>query len=206
MNKLFSGFGKKTEPKKPVVIVSGLPRSGTSMMMKMLAEGGLAVVTDEIRSADNDNPNGYFELEVVKQMSEGNTIWLNNANGKVVKVISALLEHLPAQHTYKVIFMEREIKEVLASQKKMLVNRQEESAISDAEMEDQFRKHVAVVKAWLVRQPNMEVLYVSYNAMVNEPSSLCKKVIDFLGLPLNYERMLAVPNERLYRNRKTEAR
>lgn len=176
------------------------------MMMKMLAEGGLAVVTDEIRSADNDNPNGYFELEVVKQMSEGNTTWLNNANGKVVKVISALLEHLPAQHTYKVIFMEREIKEVLASQKKMLVNRQEESAISDAEMEDQFRKHVAVVKAWLVRQPNMEVLYVSYNAMVNEPSSLCKKVIDFLGLPLNYERMLAVPNERLYRNRKTEAR
>ncbi len=203
MNKLFAGFGKKTEIKKPVVVVSGLPRSGTSMMMKMLAEGGLAVVTDEIRSADDDNPNGYFELEVVKQMSDGNVAWLENANGKVVKVISALLEHLPATHSYKVIFMEREIKEVLASQKKMLANRQESSSISDAEMEEQFRKHVAAVKAWLIRQPNMEVLYVSYNAMVNEPSSLCRKVIDFLGLPLNYDRMLAVPNERLYRNRKT---
>ena len=205
MNKLFSGFGKKTETKKPIVVVSGLPRSGTSMMMKMLAEGGLTVVTDEIRSADDDNPNGYFELEVVKQMSDGNVTWLNNAGGKVVKIISALLEHLPSTYTYKVIFMEREIKEVLASQKKMLANRQETSSISDAEMEEQFRKHVAAVKAWLVRQPNMEVLYVSYNAMVNEPSLLCRKVIDFLALPLNYERMLAVPNERLYRNRKATA-
>lgn len=205
MNKLFPGFGKKIEPKKPVVVVSGLPRSGTSMMMKMLAEGGLAAVTDEIRSADDDNPNGYFELEAVKQMSDGNVAWLDGAGGKVVKVISALLEYMPPRHFYKVIFMEREIKEVLASQKKMLANRQEESSISDAEMEEQFRKHVAAVKAWLVRQPNMEVLYVSYNAMVNEPSSLCKKVIDFLGLPLQYEKMLAVPNERLYRNRKVSS-
>jgi predicted ATPase len=198
-------FGKKTEPKKPVVIVSGLPRSGTSMMMKMLEEGGLAVVTDEIRSADDDNPNGYFELEAVKQMSDGNVAWLTNAGGKVVKVISALLERLPSQYSYKVVFMEREIREVLASQKKMLVNRQEESSVSDGEMEEQFRKHVAAVKAWLVRQPNMEVLYVSYNAMVDEPSSLCKKVIDFLELPLDYNRMLAVPNERLYRNRKVSS-
>jgi predicted ATPase len=201
VNKLFPGFGKIAEPKKPIVVVSGLPRSGTSMMMKMLAEGGLSVVTDAIRSADDDNPNGYFELEAVKQMSAGNVAWLDEAGGRVVKVISALLEHLPSQYLYKVIFMEREIKEVLASQKKMLVNRQEESTISDGEMEEQFRKHVAAVKAWLVRQPNMEVLYVSYNAMVNEPSSLCKKVIDFLELPLDYNRMLAVPNERLYRNR-----
>ena len=202
MKKLFSGFGKKAESNKPVVVVSGLPRSGTSMMMKMLAEGGLSVVTDQIRSADDDNPEGYFELEAVKQMSAGNVLWLADAGGKVVKVISALLEHLPSQYSYKVIFMEREIKEVLASQKKMLVNRQEDSSISDAEMEEQFRKHAAAVKAWLVRQPNMEVQYISYNVMVNEPSSLCKKVIEFLGLPLDYERMLAVPNERLYRNRK----
>ncbi len=204
MNKLF-GFGKKNEPKKPVVVVSGLPRSGTSMMMKMLAEGGLGIVVDGIRTADDDNPNGYFELEAVKQMTDGNVAWLANAGGKVVKVISALLERLPSQYSYKVIFMEREIKEVLASQKKMLVNRQEESSISDGEMEEQFRKHIAVVKAWLVRQPNMEVLYVSYNAMVNEPSSLCKKVIEFLELPLDYDRMLAVPSERLYRNRKVSS-
>jgi len=202
VNKLFSGFGKKAEPKKPIIVVSGLPRSGTSMMMKILSEGGLSVVTDEIRSADDDNPNGYFELEAVKQMSEGNVAWLGDAGGKVVKVISALLEHLPSQFSYKVIFMERKIKEVLASQRKMLTHRQEDSSVEDAEMEEQFKKHVSAVKAWLVRQSNIEVLYVSYNAMLDDPASLCKKVIDFLGLPLDYNRMLAVPNERLYRNRK----
>jgi len=202
VKKLFPGLGKKAEPKKPIIVVSGLPRSGTSMMMKILSEGGLSVVTDEIRSADDDNPNGYFELEAVKQMSEGNVAWLGETDGKVVKVISALLEHLPSQFSYKVIFMEREIKEVLASQRKMLTHRQEDSSVEDVEMEEQFKKHVSAVKAWLVRQPNIEVLYVSYNVMLGDSEALCKKVIDFLGVSMNFERMLAVPNERLYRNRK----
>src|SRR5512135_312113 len=91
---------EKKEP-QTVIVVSGLPRSGTSMMMKMLAEGGLAAVTDSIRSADEDNPNGYFEFEPVKQLGEGQGEWLSEAGGKIVKVISALLEHLPAQHHYK---------------------------------------------------------------------------------------------------------
>ncbi len=202
MNKLFSGFGKKAITKKPIIVVSGLPRSGTSMMMKMLAEGGLPIVTDQLRTADEDNPNGYFEVEAVKQMSAGNTAWLQDAGGKVVKVISALLEYLPQEYSYRIIFMERAIKEILASQRKMLARRNEESKVDDAEMEDQFRKHLSVIKPWLVRQPNMEVIYVSYNSMVNDPAILCKMVIDFLGLPLEYERMLAVPNEKLYRNRK----
>ena len=123
MNKFFTPF--QNSENKPIVIVSGLPRSGTSMMMKMLAEGGLPVLTDAIRSADDDNPNGYFELEVVRKLKEGNFEWLKEANGKVVKVISALLEHLPQQYSYKIIFMEREPKEVLASQKKMLDHRGE---------------------------------------------------------------------------------
>lgn len=201
MNKLFAGFGKKAKVIEPITIVSGLPRSGTSMMMKILAEGGLSIVTDELRSADDDNPNGYFELETVKQMSSGNIEWLANSGGKVVKVISALLEYLPAQYSYKVIFMEREIQEILASQRKMLARRNETSTIDDAGMEAQFRKHLGVVKPWLMRQPNMDVLYVSYNALMSDPEPLCRRVVEFTGAALNLDRMLAVPNAQLYRNR-----
>src|SRR5215467_12265564 len=98
MNKLFSKSNRQAGGKGPIIIVSGLPRSGTSMMMRMLAEGGLPVVTDEVRHADPDNPNGYFELETVKQLSAGNVTWLENACGKGVKVISSLLEYLPPNY------------------------------------------------------------------------------------------------------------
>jgi hypothetical protein len=198
MNKLFTPF-HKTE--KPIVIVSGLPRSGTSMMMKMLAEAGLPVLTDKIRRADDDNPNGYFELEVVRKLKEGNFEWLEEANGKVVKVISALLEHLPQQFSYKIIFMERDPKEVLASQKKMLDHRGEVSRVSDEEIEQQFQQHLSALKPWLIRQPNMDVLYVNYNALISKPEPFCERIEEFLESPLNQKRMLSVPTEKLYRNR-----
>ena len=200
MFKLFTS--KKTPEKKlPIVVVSGLPRSGTSMMMKMLAEGGLLPVTDAIRSADDDNPNGYFEFERVKQMSTGDRKWLDEAGGKVVKVISALLEHLPGGYHYKVIFMERSIKEVLASQKKMLDNRGEANKVSDAEMEEQYRAHIAAVRPWLARQPHMDVLYVDYNKMMSDPGPLCQRLVEFLDMPLDAQKMQTVPNAKLYRNR-----
>ena len=201
MNKLFAGFGKKATSKQPVIVVSGLPRSGTSMMMKILSEGGLLPVTDALRSADEDNPEGYYELETVKQMAAGNVDWLSDAGGKVVKVISALLEYLPPGYSYKVIFMEREISEILASQRKMLARRNKESQVDDAEMEAQFRKHLSVVKPWLARQANMDVIYVSYNALMSAPEPLCRRVVEFTGLSLNLERMLLVPKGDLYRNR-----
>ena len=201
MNQLFSGFGKKPVSKRPIIVVSGLPRSGTSMMMKILAEGGLSVVTDQSRTADEDNPNGYFELELVKQMSEGNIEWLADASGKVVKVISGLLEHLPQEYSYKVIFMEREIKEILASQRKMLANRNEELKSNDVEIEQQFQRHLSALKPWLVRQPNMEVLYVSYNALIADPQPLCRRLIEFTSTPLDLGRMVSVPSRDLYRNR-----
>lgn len=195
-------FGRPPAPvQKEIVVVSGLPRSGTSMMMKMLEQGGLQVVTDSLRTADDDNPNGYYEFEIVKQMPSGQTAWLDGAQGKVVKVISALLEYLPAKYHYKVIFMERAIGEVLASQRKMLSNRQEEATVSDAEMQEQFQKHVAAAKYWLARQPNLSVLYVDYNKMLAAPDPLCQTIADFLGMGLDVNRMRAVPSERLYRNR-----
>jgi hypothetical protein len=203
LKRVFGSHPSPSKQEKPqtVIVVSGLPRSGTSMMMKMLAEGGLEVLTDSIRTADEDNPNGYFELELVKQLAEGQKQWLANADHRLVKVISALLEHLPPEHHYKVLFMERQIPEILASQRKMLARRNETSTISDAEMEAQFREHLKAIKYWLARQPNMEVLYVDYNRMMANPDELCPKVVEFLGVPLDVEKMRSVPNEKLYRNR-----
>ena len=201
MNKHFLKSNAKAEKKQPIIIVSGLPRSGTSMMMKMLAEGGLSTVTDEIRRPDDDNPNGYFELEAVRQLREGKSTWLKEAAGKVVKVISSLLEYLPREYHYKIIFMERESKEVLVSQKKMLDHRGEPARMSDEEMERQFHTHLAALKPWLVRQPNMEVLSINFNELVAQPGPFCKQITDFLELPIDGRRMLAVPDKQLYRNR-----
>ena len=109
---------------KPVIVISGLPRSGTSMMMQMLYAAGLPVITDQLRTADEDNPKGYFEIERIKGLyQENDKSWLVDYKGKAVKIISFLLLHLPAKINYKVIFMERDLDEILASQKKMLQNR-----------------------------------------------------------------------------------
>lgn len=189
---------------EPIVVVSGLPRSGTSMMMKMLSEGGLEVVTDAIRAADEDNPNGYFEFEPVKQLTEGQADWLESAAGKLIKVISALLEYLPASHEYRIVFMERDIKEILASQQKMLERRNEAPKATDEELTAHFGEHLKGVKYWLARQPNMSVLYVDYNRLMADPEAFCRPVADFVGMPLDLDRMRRVPNEGLYRNRATQ--
>jgi hypothetical protein len=203
LKKIFGTTSPKNDRGKTILVVSGLPRSGTSMMMNMLVEGGVQVVSDAIRNADEDNPNGYFEYEPVKQLSEGQNEWLTEADHKVVKVISALLEYLPANHHYKILFMERDIKEILASQRKMLDRRKDESKVSDIELESQFRKHLADIKYWLARQPNMEILYVDYNQLVANPEDVCPKIADFIGLPVDQAKMRSIPNERLYRNRAT---
>ena len=206
LRKLFSRSPAAEKTSKNVIVVSGLPRSGTSMMMKMLAEGGLPVLTDEIRNADEDNPNGYYEFEPVKQLANGQFSWLASANGKVVKIISALLEYLPGDHSYKVIFMERAIQEILASQQKMLSRRNEKSVTDDAEMQKQFEQHLAAIKYWLARQPNIDVIYVEYNKMIASPGEYCARIAEFLDVPVNVEKMRSVPNERLYRNRAVNAR
>jgi hypothetical protein len=206
LRKLFSRSPAAEKTPKNVIVVSGLPRSGTSMMMKMLAEGGLPLLTDEIRNADEDNPNGYFEFEPVKQLTDGQFSWLADANGKVVKIISALLEYLPGDRHYKVIFMERAIQEILASQQKMLSRRNEKSAIDDAEMQKQFEQHLAAVRYWLPRQPNIDVIYVEYNKMIANPNEYSAKIAEFLGIPVDVKKMSSVPNERLYRNRAGDMR
>jgi len=184
-----------------VLIVSGLPRSGTSMMMKMLAAGGLPVLTDEIRTADVDNPQGYYEFERVKQI-ETDQAWLEGARGKVVKMIAALLKHLPPDYDYQVIFVQRQMAEILASQRQMLIRRGEPTdAISDERMAALFQKHVERVQAWLAEQPNFDVLYVHYNRILEEPLPHARRINEFLGGGLDVERMAAVVEPTLYRQR-----
>lgn len=190
-----------TEQSQPVVVVSGLPRSGTSMMMKMLEAGGLEVVIDGIREADSDNPKGYYEFERVKQLDKEDTDWVEQAHGKVVKVISALLEHLPPGYSYQVLFMNRQMAEVLASQRKMLERRGEESQISDEKLAELLGKHVLKTKSWLAAQPNFSVLDVDYNAMLADPSPFVPEINRFLGDMLNETAMMAVVDPNLYRNR-----
>jgi hypothetical protein len=200
--KKFSFFQKQESTPPPVIIVSGLPRSGTSMMMKMLEAGGIPVLTDELRTADEDNPKGYYEFERVKAMDKGDTDWVADARGKVVKVISALLQYLPANYEYRVIFMHRNLTEVLASQRKMLRNRAaDEDAVSDEEMTRLFEMHLADVEGWLDRQPNMRALHVDYNAMLIDPRPFVAQIDDFFGMDLDREAMAAVVDPALYRNR-----
>lgn len=185
----------------PVTIVSGLPRSGTSMMMKVLEAGGLPIVTDNIRIADEDNPKGYYELEQVKALKDGDDSWIQEAPGKVVKVISSLLEFLPPGYSYKIIFMRREIAEILASQKQMLMRRGEPSDGDDGQMAENFQEHLKRVRVWLANQPNMEVLYVDYNELMSDPEPAITSVADFLGLGEHLQAMLAVPDKKLYRQK-----
>ncbi len=188
--------------KEPVYIVSGLPRSGTSMMMKMLEAGGIPPLTDNIRSADMDNPKGYYEFERVKKLREGDSDWLPEASGKVVKVIGALLIELPDDYDYQVLFMRRSMEEILASQAKMLENRGETSKIDDATMASLFEKHLNQVYAWMEDHPNVSYLGVDYNETLKNPRSAAEKINEFLGGKLDVEAMVATVDARLYRQRK----
>lgn len=185
-----------------ITVVSGLPRSGTSMMMKMLVAGGMEALTDHTRAADESNPNGYFEFEGVKAI-ESDSSWLHGARGKAVKIISALLKHLPAEHRYKIIFMRRKMEEVLASQREMLTRNGETDAGSgDDRMSAAFGRHVESVESWLRGQPNLEVIYVDYNEALESPARHAAAVQQFLAAPLDTRAMAEVIDQSLYRQRR----
>jgi broad-specificity NMP kinase len=184
-----------------VTVVSGLPRSGTSMMMKMLEAGGMEVLTDKIRTPDEDNPKGYYEFERVKKLPEDQA-WLQEAKGRVVKIISRLLLHLPPQYAYKVIFMRREMGEILASQNQMLMRRGKPvGTISDEKMAELFQKHLREVEAWMEKQPTMDVIYVSYNEVLENPVQHIEQINQFLGASLDVNKMVAVVDKALHRQR-----
>ncbi len=191
------------ENKDHIIVVSGLPRSGTSMMMKMLEAGGLPILTDNLREADANNPKGYYEFERVKELPNGDHGWIPEAGGKVVKIVTGLIMHLPSDARYKVIFMQRAMKEVLSSQKKMLGRLgREDDRVEDEKMKKIYQEHLKQVNAWLAKQPNIEVLYVNYNTMLGSPLESLQKVSEFLGGGMDVTVMAGVVDKELYRERK----
>jgi len=185
-----------------VVIVSGLPRSGTSMMMRMLESGGIPMLVDNLRAADEDNPEGYYEFEPVKKTKEA-PAWLEQARGRAVKMVYRLLYDLPSGYTYYVIFMQRHLDEIVASQNVMLKRHGRSSeAVNDQVVKDLFARELAKVERWLASQPDFHVLDVDYNQMLRDAAPQIRAIQEFLGVSLDTAAMAAVVEPRLYRNRR----
>jgi len=185
----------------PIVVVSGLPRSGTSMAMKMLEAGGLRVVTDNQRTADEDNPKGYYEDERVKRLhKEPDKAWLHEARGKVVKIISFLLKSLPPEHNYKVVLMNRNLKEIVASQNKMLARLGKPNDLPDQAAVQLLAGQVKDAGFFLQR-PQFEVLELSYSETLASPRPQAERLAAFVGGGLDVAKMAAVVDQELYRNR-----
>ena len=185
------------------MVVSGLPRSGTSMMMRMLEAGGLPILADGERGADIDNPKGYFELERIKHLEhETDKSYLRAARGKAVKVISFLIKELPDENDYRVLFMRRDLDEVLTSQQKMIDRLESEDADASAEaMKEAFRNDIARVRVLCRTRPNFALFEIHYKDAVADPAAASRAVNAFLGGRLDEAAMRAAVDASLYRNR-----
>ena len=188
---------------EPIVVVSGLPRSGTSMMMNMLAAGGLEILSDGERAADVDNPKGYFELERIKNLEkETDKSYLRAARGKAVKVISFLIKDLPDENDYRVLFMRRDLDEVLASQQKMIDRLESSDTDADAAaMKEAFRNDIARVRVLCRTRANFALCEIHYKDAVADPAAASRAVNAFLGGRLDEGAMRAAVDAALYRNR-----
>lgn len=186
-----------------MVVVSGLPRSGTSMVMQMLHAGGLPCATDGERAADEDNPKGYFEVERVKRLAEEtDKNWVRAHRGEALKVISFLLRHLPLDLRYRVLFITRRMDEILASQRQMLVHRGEDAdAIADDVMASSFASHLLETEEYLERSSNFEALYFDHREVLSSPAKVARQIDEFLGGGLDQAAMVAAVDGSLHRNR-----
>lgn len=189
---------------KEIVVVSGLPRSGTSMAMQMLAAGGVPILTDGERTADESNPRGYFEMELVKQLGQNpDNSWLGEAQGRAVKVIAPLLEKLPLGQVYRILFMERPLQEVVASQAEMLKAKGLEGGrLSERQLAAAYLKQIDMVRGVLSKHPDkVSVLSVDYHQALSDPQGVAADISRFLGGGLDEEAMAAAVDSNLYRQR-----
>jgi hypothetical protein len=182
-----------------IIVVSGLPRSGTSLMMQMLDRGGVETITDNLRAADTDNPRGYYEFERVKQIKQ-DASWLPAARGKAFKMVSQLLYDLPATEVYRVIFMERDMAEMLTSQEKML-QRLNRPPSPRAQIAAAYALHLKRLHVWLGQQPHFKVLGVSYNDLVARPQEQADRINTFVGGTLVAADMVQAVDPLLHRNK-----
>jgi hypothetical protein len=184
-----------------ITVVAGVPRSGTSLMMQMLKAGGMPLLTDGVRAADDDNPRGYFEFEAVKRVRE-DASWLDQAVGKAVKIVHLLLRDLPDAHQYRVLFMNRNMAEVVRSQQRMLERAgRKPAAMGNDRLARVFERQLEQVQAWLERKPNMASLVLDYNELICDPRPPLEQIGRFLGCTLDLAAMAAVVDPALYRQR-----
>lgn len=179
-----------------LVVVSGLPRSGTSLMMGALAAGGLPLVSDGARAADSHNPKGYFEDRRVLTLAD-DARWLGNHLGQGVKILSHLLRAIPSSLPVKVIFMRRPLPQVLASQSAMLG----EAGAEDSALTALMARDLAQTLEWLGEQPRMATLQISYPQVLRCAREEFQRVIDFLEMPLDVEAMVATVDPSLHRQK-----
>ncbi|MEP6810925.1 MAG: sulfotransferase family protein, partial [Chthoniobacterales bacterium] len=187
-----------------ITVVSGLPRSGTSLMMQMLAAGGIPPLTDHQRLADESNPRGYFEFDAVKRLRSDQS-WLEQARGHALKIIHLLLRELPTDRgfEYRVVFMRRPLAEVLASQRAML-ERAGKTAADDAVLAKAFAAQIEQAREWLAAAPGVSVLHLEHHDLFENSSAAADRVNAFLGGNLNVAAMLPVIDPALYRQRRRE--
>ncbi len=183
-----------------VTVVSGLPRSGTSLMMRMLEAGGIPALTDRQRQADADNPNGYYELEAVKQ-TDTDSSWVETAAGSSVKMVFRLLRHLPEDRRYRVILMRRDIDEILRSQRAMLDRNGVSTDIADDRMRAMIQAELQSFYAWLPQQSHLDSVNVSYNELMEDPGRIVRQIDRHLGGTLDCDAMAGVIEPQLYRQR-----
>ncbi|MEE9494505.1 MAG: alkaline phosphatase family protein [Gammaproteobacteria bacterium] len=174
------------QAEETIIIVSGLPRSGTSMMMQMLEAGGLSLLTDNTRRPDSHNQKGYYEYEPVKSMAK-DIQWLDNAKGKGIKIIAQLLPQLGTRYQYRIIFMERPLSEIINSQKKMLVQSGKTGAhISDLTLASTYKKQITDIRKTLEKhEGKIQTLSINYHETLIQPKTVAEKVNHFLGKTLN---------------------
>ncbi len=196
-------FVRRLRYGRPIVVVSGLPRSGTSMMMQMLQAGGLEILTDAVRTPDGSNPKGYFEFEAVKDLDKGPPpAWLTGARGKAVKIVSSLVRWLPESHDYQVIFMRRDLDEVILSQNKMLVDRgSHPDEAQNERVKHLYQTHVEDTLRLLRGRRSVSTLVVDYSETLARPVDTARRVDRFLRARLDVNRMAAAADPDLYRNR-----
>ncbi len=188
---------------EPIVVVSGLPRSGTSMMMSMLEAGGVPILSDGEREADIDNPKGYYELERIKHLEqETDKSYLREGRGKALKAISFLIKDLPDENDYRVIFMRRDLDEVLKSQEKMIARlEQGDTTAADEAMKEAYRNDIVRTRLYCKNHANFELIEVPYKRAVEDPAEVARTVNAFLGGRLDEAAMRAAVDASLYRNR-----
>ncbi len=194
------------EPLPWITVVSGLPRSGTSLMMQALAAGGLPALTDSERAPDESNPRGYLELEAVKRLKTDRS-WLASAQGRAVKVIHLLLPDLAAKtgadgYEFCVVLMRRPMEEIIASQRAMLARQgRAGAALPEAQLGTLFRAQMERVERWLASRADFRVCPVHYPALVADPAAEVHRVNTFLGGSLNEAAMAAAVDPELYRQK-----